>query len=147
MKVWEQWKQKAEAAEKRLAEETQAQDEALALSFKQIETAEADLAALRETDAEIMRDSERKTREIEALKARLAAVVAIHKPFGIYDECGHDHQPGDPDTFEIEDVGVVCAAGLLYTICEACHTREGEPIEDVDALSYPCPTLRAAEGK
>ena len=85
--------------------------------------------------------------KLEQARARLAAVLEIHKPFGVYDECGHDHQPGDPDTFQIDDVGIVCAAGLLYKICEACHTVNGLPTEDADEGCFPCPTRKAAEGK
>ena len=82
---------------------------------------------------------------IAELEARLAAVMAIHKPFGVYDECGHDHQSGEDGTFEVPDVGTVCAAGPLYRVCTACHTVDGVLTEDADEGCFPCPTRKAAE--
>ena len=72
--------------------------------------------------------------EIETLKAALqkanatiARVAAIHRPYGIYEECGHDHEPDEPGVTEVDDVGLVCAEGKLYDICGSCcaHDFEG----------------------
>lgn len=81
----------------------------------------------------------------------LGRVKALHRPWGIYDECGHDHGPADdedtppPGLHDIPDVGRVCDAGLLYTICYECDTDEGECREDSEAGEYPCATIKALE--
>jgi hypothetical protein len=87
------------------------------------------------------------TMGLRTVERRLAAVLAIHSSYGVYDECGHDHQEGDPGTIEVEDVGIVCEAGHLYDVCRACHTVDGVTTEDADERSWPCDTRRAAEGK
>jgi len=44
----------------------------------------------------------------------------LHRPFRIYDECGHKHEEGEPGVKEIDEVGLVCEAGFQYEICRAC---------------------------
>jgi len=83
----------------------------------------------------------------DALAVRLAAVVERHAPFALYGECGHDHADGDPGTILVDDVGLVCEAGHAGTVCYECDTDAGEVREDHWNATYPCPTVRAAEGK
>lgn len=106
-----------------------------------------DLDVLPERRAESHR-IERLYDRITELEARLEAVLTLHSPFGIYDECGHDHTEDEPGVVEVDGIGLVCAEGKLYEVCRTCHyDMNGEPLEDVDSLSYPCATRRAAEGK
>jgi hypothetical protein len=51
----------------------------------------------------------------------------LHRPFGIYDECGHDHteeQLEAGDCLEIDEVGLTCEDGLMYQVCEHCCIKE-----------------------
>lgn len=102
-----------------------------------------DLDVLPERRAESHR-IERLYDRITELEARLEAVLTLHSPFGIYDECGLVLGV----IVAADGIGLVCAEGKLYEVCRTCHyDMNGEPLEDVDSLSYPCATRRAAEGK
>jgi hypothetical protein len=59
-----------------------------------------------------------------AAEAAIARVRALHKPFGIYDECGHDHEPDDPGVVHVDDIGYTCAK--LYDVCYHCCTDSGD---------------------
>lgn len=62
-----------------------------------------------------------------------------HRPYGIYDECGHTHQEGEAGTQAVDDVGIVCEAGLQYQVCFACHTDDGEVHERTpEENAWPC---------
>ena len=55
----------------------------------------------------------------------LEAVLAIHKQFGIYDACGHEHtdeEADDPnsDVLFIDEIGNTCKSALLYYVCKEC---------------------------
>lgn len=70
-------------------------------------------------------------RQAEALKA----VEALHRPFAIYDECGHAHRPDEPGVKEVDDVGLVCVDGHMYDICFHCCTlNSGEQTENCIAF-------------
>lgn len=94
--------------------------------------------------------------DIPVLLDRIAAVRSIHREFRIYRECGHEHTDDDlgkPGVIELDDVGVVCQAGSLYSICAACCTDGEFQREDCaddhphdDAPCWPCPTLAALDG-
>jgi hypothetical protein len=62
--------------------------------------------------------------EVAELRATIERVEAVHRPFGIYDECGHDHKAPGGEVHDIEDVGLTCAR--LYEICRECCTADGE---------------------
>lgn len=47
-------------------------------------------------------------------------LIDEHKPIGIYEECGHSHRGDEPNVREFDDVGLVCADGLMYEICASC---------------------------
>lgn len=79
------------------------------------------------------------------------AVLDLHPPRRIYGPCGHDHQPGEPGTRDLDEVGTVCEDGYLYTVCGECCTNdygqhsvcaeEHGMVRDV-APCWPCPTVK-----
>lgn len=87
----------------------------------------------------------RMSNKLEGQEKKIAAVKALHRSIGIYDECGHDHAEGQPGVIDADEVGLVCADGLLYTICYECDTDDGEMREDSEGGEYPCATLKALE--
>lgn len=54
----------------------------------------------------------------------------IHKPFGIYDECDHDHGDGPGDespsatVVDVDGIGLTC--NLMYSICTNCCAFGGD---------------------
>lgn len=86
----------------------------------------------------------------------LEAVLDVHRPFHIYDECEHKHEMPEghklPEGLHlIEDVGLVCDDGYLYSICRECCADDTFQNEECatyhkhsgDAACWPCPTVRA----
>lgn len=62
-------------------------------------------------------------REAAARAEVLAEVAALHRPWRIYDECGHDHTDEDYEAgrcIEVSEIGYVCDDGLMYVICREC---------------------------
>jgi hypothetical protein len=55
----------------------------------------------------------------------LKQVREIHKPFGIYDECDHDHAEGEEGTIYVDDIGIVCDKPM-YSICTNCCAFGGD---------------------
>ena len=88
-------------------------------------------------------------------KARMVqALRALHRPYGVYDLCDHEHVENDPDALYIDGVGWTCEAGLLETICRHCCTQlEYGQTEDcaTDHKHLPstalCPTMAIVEGR
>lgn len=72
-----------------------------------------------------------------ALLDHLADVLARHRPFRIYDDCGHDHFADDEGVFEAAEIGLVCADGYLYPICQWCCC---------DAPDWPQQSERCVDG-
>jgi len=63
----------------------------------------------------------------ETAVERLEALRGLHKPFGIYTECGHDHTEEELEAglcIEVDLVGLTCDEGLLYQVCEHCCTDD-----------------------
>jgi hypothetical protein len=58
------------------------------------------------------------------------ALIKLHRPFGVYDECEHDHGEDGRVVVRINDVGFVCAEGFLYWVCRECRTGDGYISED-----------------
>jgi hypothetical protein len=61
----------------------------------------------------------------ETAVARVAALRGLHKPFGIYEECGHDHTEEDFEAgrcIEVDLIGYTCEEGLMYRVCTHCCT-------------------------
>ena len=84
------------------------------------------------------------TRPILAIEA----VLALHQPWRIYQPCGHDHDTEGASVVYVDDVGLVCADGLAYTICTACCANgAGQTEQCADdhhrGACWPCPTIRA----
>jgi hypothetical protein len=81
----------------------------------------------------------------QALRAILA-VLELHCPWYVVEECGHDHAEGESGLrIETLEVGIVCEEGVRNTVCRACDTTDGEPREDTDEGEYPCATVLAIE--
>lgn len=59
----------------------------------------------------------------DELRAQIERVRALHKPYSIYEECDHDHEPDEPDVVQVEDIGYTCAK--LYDICNVCCRDDG----------------------
>ena len=72
--------------------------------------------------------------------------MAEHREWRIYDECGHDHREGESDTRDVRDVGICCEDGYLYSLCEKCHTFDGECCEhSPEEQAWPCDAAKALE--
>ena len=81
-----------------------------------------------------------------------AAIVKLHAPFRIYDECDHEHTQEDVDggrAFEIDIIGFTCENGFEYEVCVACCCdRDSEQTEEcisshVHGVNLPrCQTIR-----
>jgi hypothetical protein len=82
------------------------------------------------------------------LAERVEKVLALHSKYGIYDECGHDHAAEGPGVFDVAEVGLTCAEGLLYEVCHVCHFgHDGEPDEFTGDEHWPCATVRLLNGE
>jgi len=63
--------------------------------------------------------------DLDKLIAYAEAVGELHKPFGIYDECGHSHtelEADDPESgvLFIDEIGFTCKSGFMYYVCKEC---------------------------
>ena len=60
--------------------------------------------------------------DVPRLLAAIDAVLALHQPFRIYDECDHDHTEEDIAEGRAVETGefVSCHDEYLYSICTAC---------------------------
>lgn len=67
--------------------------------------------------------------EVASIYDKLDRIRDLHKPFYIYDECGHKHQEGDEGVTDVDDVGLVCKDGLIYAVCSACCLEYGRQTE------------------
>jgi hypothetical protein len=80
-----------------------------------------------------------------AYSQALTAVLDEHKEWRIYEPCGHTHNTGDPGTREVDDVGLVCESGYLYSICWGCCTGKTGFQSEVCAADHegcwPCHTV------
>jgi len=67
----------------------------------------------------------RSVADVPRLVGAVEAVRSIHKPFGIYDECGHDHTEEDlASGFAVDaNLHYACADALMYRICTECCTE------------------------
>jgi hypothetical protein len=84
--------------------------------------------------------------------AAIRAVLDIHKPYYIYEPCGHQHELTEdlqipPGVRNVDDVGLVCDDGLLYTICFHCcagdHSQTERCVSEHQHEEHaPCPTVR-----
>ena len=87
--------------------------------------------------------------ERDALAAKVERVRALHRAFGIYDECDCDDP--DPAThLDVDDVGLTC--NLMYRVCAECCRDDVYQTEDCANYhdhrldeDYHCPTIRALD--
>ena len=87
--------------------------------------------------------------ERDALAAKVERVRALHRAFGIYDEC--DCDAPDPAThLDVDYVGLTC--NLMYRVCAECcwddvYQTEGCASYHAHRLDedYHCPTIRALD--
>lgn len=92
------------------------------------------------------------------LAAAILSVLTLHRAHRIFDECDHHHQYTDegkvPEgVLEIEEVGLTCEAGFMYSICWSCCTQESGYQSEGCADNHdhrggpescwPCPTVQA----
>jgi hypothetical protein len=86
----------------------------------------------------------------------IARIRELHRPWKVYGECGHEHTDGD-GSFEIDDVGLTCGLGYMYSVCELCCLHgdgESEQTEDCwaahnhtkDDTAY-CATMRVIKSE
>ena len=109
--------------------------------------AERDALAAFAQGLQVATDSLRAERD--ALAAKVERVRALHRAFGIYDECDCDDP--DPAThLDVDDVGLTC--NLMYRVCAECcrdnmYQTEGCAIYHAHRLDedYHCPTIRALD--
>ena len=86
---------------------------------------------------------------LAALAAKVERVRALHRAFGIYDEC--DCDAPDPAThLDVDDVGLTC--NLMYRVCAECCRDDVYQTEDCANYhdhrldeDYHCPTIRALD--
>jgi hypothetical protein len=94
-----------------------------------------------------------RTDAITTLYVAVTSVLELHRPFRIYDECGHKHTAEDVEAgraIDVTDVGYTCSEGLMYVICRECCADDRYQTEDcatnhdhgVVSGCWPCPTLR-----
>lgn len=72
--------------------------------------------------------------DIPRLIAAVRAGLDLHKPFGIYDECDHDHSDKDVAEGVAVDAGFyfACNDALQYRICTGCCTSGGDRPEQTE---------------
>jgi hypothetical protein len=88
-------------------------------------------------------------------KARMVqALRALHRPFGVYDSCGHEHRANDAEAMYVDEIGWTCEAGLTNTICEHCCVQPNYGQSEECATDHKhgpdipiCPTMAIIEGK
>jgi hypothetical protein len=76
----------------------------------------------------------------------IVAVRALHRPFPLYDACGHDHAYGDPGVVEVEDIGLTCEDGRFTSVCgECCTDGQDQTLQcaDYHVDCWPCATVKA----
>jgi hypothetical protein len=62
--------------------------------------------------------------DIPYLLGVISAVRALHRPYGIYDECDHQHEEAGGDVIDASEIGLTCAK--LYDVCRECCTDDGD---------------------
>jgi hypothetical protein len=85
----------------------------------------------------------------QACAKAVLAVLDMHSPYRIFNECGHEHDPVEPGLYYIDEVGLVCEDGYAFAICAHCCASDDGQTEQcasyhVDPnLCYPCREIRA----
>lgn len=63
--------------------------------------------------------------ERDRLREQVAAVRGLHRPFGVYEPCGHEDEDDCTDPIQLSDGTWTCGP-LLYAICESCCLDPGD---------------------
>ena len=77
---------------------------------------------------------------------------ALHAPFDIYGDCGHNHALNDPYALEI-DGKMRCSEGIVETVCIHCCVIDARQSETcaTEHKHLPgtalCPTLAIIDGR
>lgn len=105
---------------------------------------------------ELNREAQRTVDKVAALIGEIKKPIReLHKPFGVYDNCGHDHNDAelaDEICLRVDDVGLTCDEGLMYEICRECCTNGDYQTEECGTnhrhvKGKPiCPTIAALDG-
>jgi len=88
-------------------------------------------------------------------RARLIQrIKALHRPYDVYEACGHNHALNDPLAQHIPELGMVCDQGIVLTICNHCCVDAEVGQRDVCAADHKhldsyslCPTLAIIDGR
>jgi hypothetical protein len=83
----------------------------------------------------------------------LSAVLDLHPPVRIWEDCGHHHEYAEDGTVpegltEVEEIGLVCDQADVYTICRYCCCGDSDYQTEVCVADHgigfhdPCPTVR-----
>lgn len=90
----------------------------------------------------------------DSMRVAISAALDLHAPYGIYDKCGHEHVDTEPGVREIDNVGLVCEAGLEFVVCSHCCANDGYGQSEECAAAHdharvcdPCPTVRLIASK
>lgn len=76
---------------------------------------------------------------ILGMRDALRAVLELHQPRRIYDECGHEHTEEDRKASRavaIDEVGYVCKDGYQYSICRSCCMDSDNDYQTEDCATY-----------
>jgi hypothetical protein len=86
-------------------------------------------------------------------RARLVqGLKAMHAPFDVFTECGHQHSESDTRARHVEGLGMVCDDGLVTTVCLHCcvadHAQAAvcETRHDHEPDRAVCPTMALVTG-
>ena len=94
----------------------------------------ADAPAKRET-IEFLCDDLLDARErLPRYRRAIEAAQALHRPYGLYDKCGHDHgEEGEGEGIvQVYEIGLTCKK--MYDICWECCTDDADQTEE--CVSY-----------
>jgi hypothetical protein len=99
-------------------------------------------APSRATERQHLADCEARLAETTAILARLHE---LHRPFGIYDPCDHQHTEDDVAAGRAIDIGdgYGCPDSLLYTVCRHCCTSRGGQTETCASSHRHAPGMPA----
>lgn len=84
------------------------------------------------TALELLGGALRSLADVSRLLTAVRAVLDLHQPFGIYDDCGHEHTTQEVIEGDAIDTGLfyACPNSLMYRICTECCTVGMEQTEN-----------------
>ena len=66
--------------------------------------------------------------EVRRLREREAKLRELHAPVPIYQECGHEHEEGEPGGVFVSTIGLTC--NYRYDVCNACCISPSAQYDD-----------------